>query len=83
VEIFLKNGSVLGGECRVPPGFAGDPDRAARVEEKFIRETAPLCGGAAAAEALEKIQALPASPIGPILASLSRKKWEAEAGHDA
>ena len=82
VEVHLKDGSILEGECRVPPGFAGDPDRAARVGQKFMREAAPLCGEGAAAEALENIQALPASPIGPILASLSRKKGEAESGHD-
>lgn len=83
IEVILKDGSVLEGECRVPPGFAGDPDRAARVERKFIRETAPLCGEEAAAGALAGIRALPDSPIGPLLRALGRKNEVAEAGHDS
>jgi 2-methylcitrate dehydratase PrpD len=78
VEVVLKDGTVLQGECRVPPGFAGDPDRAARVGQKFVREAAPLCGESAAADVMKRIKSLPDSPIGTIAAALCRKNGGAK-----
>jgi hypothetical protein len=73
VEVQLKDGSILRGECRVPPGFAGDPERKNRVEQKFMREAAPVCGKPVAEEVMKKIYSLPDSCIGTILPALCRK----------
>jgi 2-methylcitrate dehydratase PrpD len=38
VRITLDDGRVLSGEVLIPPGFAGDPGRAAIPRAKFLRE---------------------------------------------
>ncbi|RTL60252.1 MAG: hypothetical protein EKK37_05285 [Sphingobacteriales bacterium] len=43
-HIHLHSGEVLTGECTVPKGFAGDPEKNIRVIEKFRRECIPLYG---------------------------------------
>jgi 2-methylcitrate dehydratase PrpD len=43
-EIIMNSGEVLKGFCDVPKGFAGDPDQAARVHEKYERECIPVWG---------------------------------------
>lgn len=43
-EIHLFSGEILKGECNVPKGFAGDPDKKIRVIEKFQRECNPVYG---------------------------------------
>lgn len=73
VEVRLKDGKALMGECRVPPGFAGDPDREKRVEQKFMREAAPVCGRSAAEEIMRMVYSLPDSHIDTILRKLCRK----------
>ena len=44
VEIHFNSGEILRGECDVPKGFAGDPDKKCRVIEKFERECNPIYG---------------------------------------
>jgi 2-methylcitrate dehydratase PrpD len=42
--IHLHSGEILTGECDVPKGFAGDPEKKYRVLEKFQRECNPVYG---------------------------------------
>lgn len=43
-QIHFSSGEILTGECDVPKGFAGDPDKKCRVIEKFERECKPIYG---------------------------------------
>ena len=42
--IHRNNGEILTGDCDIPMGFAGDPDKNKRVIEKFERECQPVYG---------------------------------------
>lgn len=44
LQVTLRSGRVLAAECRVPPGFAGDPDRSRRMRDKFVRECRATLG---------------------------------------
>jgi len=44
VQVRMRNGKILDAFCRIPPGFAGDPNRKEVVEKKFFRETIPVWG---------------------------------------
>jgi hypothetical protein len=49
VRIHLGDGRMLVDECRIPPGFAGDPTREERMREKFRREAGAVLGPCAEA----------------------------------
>ena len=44
VTLRLRDGRVLTEECRIPPGFAGDPNREQAIHDKFGREAVPVLG---------------------------------------
>jgi hypothetical protein len=57
LRVRLRSGKTLEEECRIPPGFAGDPQREERMRDKFRREARPVLGSAAAGilAALEEV----------------------------
>ncbi|MFC1628919.1 MmgE/PrpD family protein [Gemmatimonadota bacterium] len=56
VELFLKNGRRESAECDIPPGFTDDPDREEIVEQKFLRESAPVWGSERSRQVLRIIR---------------------------
>lgn len=57
VHVRLDDGRERVEECRVPPGFAGDPERQERMRDKFRREAGAAIGEGAAVmlQSLESI----------------------------
>jgi len=46
VEIIFKDGRKIAETCKLPPGFANDPERGNVVQNKYIREAIPVWGEA-------------------------------------
>lgn len=44
VRLHFHDGRTAVAECRIPPGFAGDPEREYRMREKFRREAGATLG---------------------------------------
>jgi 2-methylcitrate dehydratase PrpD len=59
VRIQMKNGEILEEYCKLPPGFAGDPNREQVVEDKYFRETSPVWGSEKAKHVKKMIKDLP------------------------
>lgn len=55
--IHLNSGEILTGECDIPMGFAGDPNKKYRVIEKFKRECNPIYGIRKTSRLLQEILA--------------------------
>jgi 2-methylcitrate dehydratase PrpD len=53
--IHLESGEILYGDCDIPKGFAGDPDKRFRVIEKFERECLPIYGPEITAQILTQV----------------------------
>jgi 2-methylcitrate dehydratase PrpD len=60
VTLRLRDGRVLVDECRVPPGFAGDPNREQAIRAKFEREAVPVLGAERAHRLASGVLDLPA-----------------------
>ena len=59
VSVRLGDGRLLVGECRIPPGFAGNPDREQAILDKFHREATPVLGDSRAEQLAAGVLALP------------------------
>jgi hypothetical protein len=55
IEIHTVSGEIIKGNCIVPKGFAGDPEKALSVYEKFERECSPVYGQIPTAALLSQI----------------------------
>jgi 2-methylcitrate dehydratase PrpD len=71
VTLRLRGGRELVEECRVPPGFAGDPDRERVIRAKFEREAAPVLGQARADRLASAVLAMPAASPGELMEAIA------------
>ena len=55
VEIIFKGGKTISEICRLPPGFANDPERSLVVRNKFMREAVRVWGEAKSLKIMEMI----------------------------
>jgi len=63
VTVVQRNGRQLTAERIIPTGMAGDPNRAAVVEEKFSAECDPVIGPVRRRRIWKAIQSLPNSTV--------------------
>ena len=71
VSLRLRDGRVLVEECRIPPGFAGDPNREQAIRAKFDREAVPVLGAERARRLGAAVLDRPALPARELMETLA------------
>jgi hypothetical protein len=71
VTLHLRGGGVLVDECRIPPGFAGDPNREQAIRAKFDREAAAVLGAERAGRLATAVLALPSVSARELMETLT------------
>lgn len=80
VNVRLRDGRTRVEECRIPPGFAGDPDRELRMREKFRREAGAVLGAKADA-VLAALESIPSGSVAQAFAPLrGNEEWDERDG---
>ena len=59
VVVKHRDGTTHSAQCRVPPGFAGDPSRESTIRTKYDRETSRIVGKARTQTIRDAVDSLP------------------------
>lgn len=67
VKVIFKNGEKMEGHCKIPAGFAGDPNRKEVVINKYFREANPVIGEDKSNSLFKLIASLPSISVKKLL----------------